>query len=97
MFLRCKQRHAFDLNTADNPALAPFLDSVPTMESSVLAKHIEEDKPNTPTLRDYVLARFEMMITENLSKTVLETMMQQDNRERGGKTLIPTNLKQFKS
>lgn len=66
------------------------------MESSVLSRNIEPDNPKSPTLRDYVLARFEMLLTLNLSKSALETMMQQENRERGGHTLIPTTLRQFK-
>lgn len=66
------------------------------MESSVLSRNIEPENPKSPTLRDYVLARFEMLLTLNLSKSSLETMMQQENRERGGQTLIPTTLRQFK-
>lgn len=88
--------HACPYQSLENRELTALIDEVPKMEASVLlSRRIEEGDPDSPTLRDYVLARFEMLLCLNLTKTALETLMQQDNRERGGKTLIPTTLGQF--
>lgn len=89
--------HACPYQSLENRELTALIDEVPKMEASaLLSRRIEEGDPDSPTLRDYVLARFEMLLCLNLTKTALETLMQQDNRERGGKTLIPTTLGQFK-
>lgn len=80
----------------DNEQLVPFINQLPVMESNVLSKHIVPDDEKSPLLRDFLLSRVEIMLTKNLPKTTLESMLQLEHKERGGKTLIPTTIKQFK-